>query len=51
MTDQSLDLEDEQADLWAKWHGFNDADELKEWGKQAERERLTEQASKKGGDG
>jgi hypothetical protein len=30
----------EQADLWAMSHGFSDADEMKQWGEQMERERL-----------
>ena len=30
----------EQADLWAMSHGFSDADEIKQWGEQMERERL-----------
>ena len=30
----------EQADLWTMWHGFSDADEMKQWGEQVERERL-----------
>lgn len=45
---QNIDAASEQADLWAVWNGFNDADELKEWGENAERERLGEQASKSG---
>lgn len=35
------------ADLWALSFGFIDASELKEWGEQMERERLTEQTSNK----
>lgn len=31
-----------QADLWAMSHGFSDADEMKQWGEQMERERLAE---------
>ena len=31
---------EEQADLWAMSHGFSDADEMKQWGEQIERERL-----------
>jgi len=30
----------EQADLCAMWHGFSDADEMKQWGEQMEHERL-----------
>jgi len=30
----------EQADLWAMSHGFSDADEMKQWGEQMERDRL-----------
>lgn len=30
----------EQADLWAIWHGFSDADEMKQWGEEMERDRL-----------
>ncbi|MEO9824145.1 MAG: hypothetical protein ABJF50_06985 [Paracoccaceae bacterium] len=36
----------ENADLWAMWYGFGDADELKEWGEKMERDRLAELASK-----
>lgn len=36
----------EQADLWAMSHGFSDADEIKQWGEQMERERLTKFALK-----
>jgi hypothetical protein len=32
----------EQADLWAMSRGFSDADEMKQWGEQMERERLAE---------
>lgn len=32
----------EQADLWAMSHGFSDADDMKQWGEQIERERLAE---------
>ena len=32
----------EQADLWAMSYGFIDADEMKQWGEQMERERLAE---------
>lgn len=46
MTIDDLDRETEcnadQADLWAMWNGFFDADELKEWGDQAERKRRAE---------
>ncbi|NSY40707.1 hypothetical protein [Leisingera sp. ANG59] len=45
---QNIDAASEQADLWAVWNGFNDADELKEWGENAERERLGERASQSG---
>ena len=37
----------EQADLWAMSHGFSDADEMKQWGEQMERERLAKSESKK----
>jgi hypothetical protein len=33
---------EEQAELWAMSHGFSDADEMKQWGEQMERERLAE---------
>ncbi|OBY26769.1 hypothetical protein [Leisingera sp. JC1] len=46
--DQSIDTISDQADLWAFWNGFGDADELKQWGENAERERLGEQASQSG---
>ena len=36
----------EQADLWAMSHGFSDADEMKQWGEQMERERLAKFALK-----
>lgn len=46
MTIDDLDKETEcnadHTDLWAMWNGFSDADELKDWGDQAERKRLTE---------
>lgn len=45
---QNLDAVSDQADLWAVWNGFGDADELKQWGENAERERLGEQASQSG---
>tara|TARA_R110001599_G_scaffold8548_1_gene41395 strand:- start:1417 stop:1581 length:165 start_codon:yes stop_codon:yes gene_type:complete len=32
----------EQADLWAMSYGFIDADEMKQWSEQMERERLAE---------
>ena len=35
--------EKEEADLWAMWYGFGDAEELKKWGEQAEAERLLAQ--------
>lgn len=47
-SEQNIDAASDQADLWAVWNGFNDADALKEWGENAERERLGEQASKSG---
>ncbi len=37
-----------EADLWAQWHGFDDADDMNESGKRAESERLAELASNKG---
>ena len=37
----------ERADLWAMSHGFSDADEMKQWGEQMERERLAKSESKK----
>ncbi|SEQ79035.1 hypothetical protein [Thalassovita taeanensis] len=37
----------EQADLWAMSYGFIDADEMKQWGEQMERERLAKSESKK----
>ena len=37
----------EQADLWAMSQGFSDADEMKQWGEQMERERLAKSESKK----
>jgi hypothetical protein len=37
---------EEQADLWAMSHGFSDADEMKQWGEQMERERLAKFALK-----
>ncbi|WP_341235923.1 hypothetical protein [uncultured Sulfitobacter sp.] len=40
-------LIEERADLWAMSHGFSDADEMKQWGKQMERERLAKSESKK----
>ncbi|WP_299085736.1 hypothetical protein [uncultured Ruegeria sp.] len=46
--DKSAELANERAHLWALWYGFQDADELKEWGEQAERERLAELSSRKG---
>lgn len=36
----------ENADLWTMSYGFGDADELKDWGEQMERDRLEELASK-----
>ena len=36
----------EQADLWAMSHGFSDADEMKRWGEQMERESLAKFDSK-----
>ncbi|MGH1356858.1 MAG: hypothetical protein ACRBBS_17540 [Thalassovita sp.] len=50
MTKKSLGRESEQSDLWANWHGFNDAEELKEWGEQVERDRQAELAAKKDDD-
>lgn len=53
MSDRDQDAEilhKEQADLWAMSYGFGNADEMKQWGEQAEREYLAERASKKGGD-
>jgi len=32
----------ERTDLWAMSHGFSDANEMKQWGEQIERERLAE---------
>ena len=37
----------EQADLWAMSYGFIDADEMKQWSEQMERERLAKSESKK----
>lgn len=37
----------ERADLWAMSHGFTDADEMKHWGEQMERDRLAKSESKK----
>ncbi|UWQ55922.1 hypothetical protein [Leisingera caerulea] len=44
---KNIDTISDQADLWAMWNGFENADELKEWGENSERERLVEQASQK----
>lgn len=38
---------DEIAELWAQSWGFEDADALKDWGKQAECERLAALKAKK----
>jgi hypothetical protein len=40
MAEKSFELENEQADLWAAWFGFNDSDEMKNWGAEQERARL-----------
>ena len=40
-------LPKEQADLWAMSYGFTDADDMKQWGEQMERERLAKSESKK----
>jgi len=44
----AIDLSAEHAELRAQFLGFGDADELKEWGEQAERDRLAEEALRKG---
>lgn len=41
------DLAEEGANFWAMSLGFNDADELRQWGEKVERNRLTELAFKK----
>ena len=38
----------EQADLWAMSLGFSDADDMKQWGEQMERERLAQFDLKEG---
>jgi hypothetical protein len=48
MAEESFELENEQADLWAAWFGFNDSDEMKNWGAEQERARLAELFSPKG---
>ena len=35
-------MPDEAADLWAMCYGFSDADELKAWGEEAERDRIVD---------
>lgn len=41
----ALDIAAENADLRAQSLGFRDADDLKSWGEQAERDRLAGQVS------
>ena len=51
MNDQDKDLlQKEQADLWAMSYGFSSAEDMQQWGDQAEKEYQEEQALKKGAD-
>lgn len=40
-SEQAFNAAFEQADLYAGFHGFRDADDLKEWGEEQEAERLS----------
>lgn len=40
-----LDYLPDDADLWAHWNGFPDADALRAWGREAERDRLAKSSS------
>ena len=45
--EKTFDFVVEKAELRAMFYGFNDAAELKEWGKQMDRQRLAELSSQK----